>query len=208
VAERSGLYYPNRFARYFFRALELSLGANAATMVTGQSKQAGDDMPPDSMERQFDFIHISRLNKSLELMYGERGGHGVALRVGRVWFNDGLRHFGVLAGLGHPSFQSRPLAERMRLGLEAFAYTFNQHSDQHCTLEEGRDAFYFIVENCPFAWGRRTEAPVCHALTGALQSCLNWATTNYEYHIYETACKAVTGEPCEFKIGKEPIGHL
>lgn len=208
MAERSGLYYPNRFARYFFRALELSLGANAANMVIGQSKQEDYEPPADSMAHEFDFAVMSQLNKSLELMYGERGGHGVALRVGRVWFNDGLKQFGVLAALGHPTFQARPLTERVRIGLDAFAYTFNQHTDQRCTLEEGRDAFYFIVEHSPFAWGRRTESPVCHALTGALQGCLNWASTNYEYHIYETACKAVTGEPCEFKIGKEPIGHL
>jgi predicted hydrocarbon binding protein len=207
VVEPSGLYYPNRVARYFMMAAEDMLsqsGLQAALSMSGLDRQ----FPPDNLDRSYDFANFAALSQALEEMYGARGGRGMALRIGREWFSHGMKSFGALAGLADPAFRTLPLDTRCSLGLEALTSIFRHYSDQHVTLEQDDEHFYWIVENCPTAWGRVSDKPVCHALVGLLQGCLSWATDGCEFHTYERVCAAV-GSPkrqCIFSVHKKPIG--
>jgi predicted hydrocarbon binding protein len=100
------------------------------------------------------------------------------------------------------------LEERTALGLKALALIFTRFSDQQTSVSEVQDAYQFIVDISPMAWGRSSDRPVCHALTGIIQESLRWVTRGYEFHVQEIACHAVGAERCIFRVGKKPIGQL
>lgn len=208
VREPSGLYYPNRIARYFFLAMEDVMGQNGLNVVLSL---AGldvylDRLPPDNLAGEFDFAAMSAIQEALEEMYGPRGGRGMALRIGRASFSQGMRTFGALAGMNDPAFRALPRDSRCRLGLMALANVYSSFSDQESSFAEDTQSYRFIVENSPMAWGRTADKPVCHALVGCLQECMRWISNGYEYYVSETACHACGNEMCEFVIHKVPMG--
>ncbi|MGB9897185.1 MAG: 4-vinyl reductase, partial [Thermanaerothrix sp.] len=120
---KSGYYYPNKIARIALLALEDVMGKNGVNAILNLAnlQHLIDNYPPDNLERQFDFADFSAINGALEEMYGPRGGRGLALRAGRATFQDGLRHFGALAGVGDLAFKVLPLQAKLRIGLPAMA---------------------------------------------------------------------------------------
>lgn len=206
----SGLYYPNRFARYFLQGMQDALsedGFAAIRDIAGLTTYLSN-WPPDTMDRQFDFAYIAALSEGLEELYGARGGRGVALRIGRAWYEQGFKTVGALAGFQHPVFQGLSLERRAHVGLQALTNVFNQHSDQQTTLQEEGSTYIVTVEISPMAWGRQEERPVCHALTGLIQGCLHSASNGYEFHVREHMCRATGHDECVFAINKKPIGQL
>lgn len=206
MLEQSGLYYPNRFARCFLQAIAAVMDPSPVDELLNLAGL--DRWPADNLEREFDFANFAMLSLALEEIYGTRGGRGVALRVGRSWFMLGMRSFDMLAGLSHPRFQALPLDQRALLGLSALSTTLAKVSDQCSEVKQDENAYYVHVADSPMAWKRSADKPVCHALAGLFQGCLNWATGGYEYHVQEVTCRAVSGSECVFKISKKPIGQL
>jgi predicted hydrocarbon binding protein len=208
VPEPSGLYYPNRIARYLFLAMEDVMGQSGLNMLLSLAKQ--DEFighyPSDNLVKGFDFASMAAIQQALEDIYGSRGGRGMAMRIGRACFSNGLKSFGALAGMSDPAFRALPREERCRMGVQALAAVFNKFTDQRSSFEEDERAFRFIVADSPMAWGRRTDKPVCHALAGMLQEGVRWASNGYEYIVYETACHACGDDHCVFTINKTPIG--
>lgn len=205
MVEPSGLYYPNRFARYFLLAAEGMLSQNGLQAALSMA-ELDSQIPPDTLERTYDFANLAALCEALEEIYGARGGRGMALRIGREWLSGGMKSFGALAGLSDPLFRALPLEVRCTIGLEALTGVFAHHTDQHTRLEQDEDYYYWVVENSPTAWGRVSDKPVCHALVGLLQGCLNWASDGHEFHTHERTCAAVGSTQCTFSIHKKPIG--
>ncbi len=165
------------------------------------------ELPPDNLERQFDFAYFAALSEALEEMYGERGGRGMALRVGRACFAHGMRSFGVLAGMGDPVFRAEPLDRRIVVGLDALARVFTNFTDQRTSVEDHNTQYRMIVDESPMAWQRQASRPVCHALTGIIQEALRWASNGYEFHVQEIECRATGHSHCVFAINKQPLGR-
>ena len=203
--EPSGLYYPNRFARYFLQAADEVLSQNglqAALTMAGLDRQ----LPPDTLERAYDFVNFAAFCNALEDMYGARGGRGMALRIGREWFAHGMKSVGALAGLADPAFRVLPVEMRCKIGLEALTNVLTHHTDQRIKLQEDDECYHWVVENSPTAWGRVSDKPVCHVQVGLLQGALNYASGGREFHTYERVCAAVGSPECIFTIQKKPIG--
>lgn len=209
MLEPSGLYYPYRFARSFLLGMQDVLGAEGLNTVLGLAglNMYVEDLPPDTLQRQFDFAYLSAVSQALEEWYGPRGGRGLALRVGRSWFAHGFRSFGAFAGMADPVFRTLPLASSTRIGLEALAATFMQHTDQRTRLTVQEGAFLITVDVSPMAWGRQADRPVCHAFVGLFQECLNRASNGYEFLVHESACRAAGHDECVFVINQKPIGQ-
>ncbi|MDX1995288.1 MAG: 4-vinyl reductase [bacterium] len=209
MLEPSGLYYPNRIARWFFLAMEDVMGKHGLNAVLGLAGLEAfmGNPPPDALARQFDFAYMAALNQALEDMYGPRGGRGMALRIGRATVSQGMKNFGALAGMADPAFQALPLVKRQRIGLDALAAVFSRFSDQVTSVSETDSAYQLSVEISPMAWGRNADRPVCHALVGITQEVLSYASGGYEFHVQEIACRAAGGDQCVFKINKTPIGQ-
>lgn len=209
MLETSGLYYPNRIARAFFTATEEVMGKsglNTILNLAGMSHYI-DNPPPDNVATQFDFSGLAALSQALENVYGKSGGRGMALRIGRASFARGIKTFGALGGMAHPAFRQLSLEQRTEIGLTALANVFTSFSDQQSHLQETSEAYLFVVEVSPFAWGRSSDKPVCHALIGMIQECLRWATNGREFLVQEVSCHAAGGEHCVFRVNRNPIGQ-
>lgn len=204
---KCGLYYPNKFARIAIMALEDVMGKNGVNAILNLANQPEliDHLPPDNLERQFDFGDFSAIIGALEEMYGPRGGRGLALRAGRATFKDSLRTFGALAGVGDLAFKVLPLQAKLRIGLSAMAKIFTQTSDQRSTVEEKDDHFLYTIHMCPVCWGRQTDKPACFIATGLLQEGLKWVSGGNEFRVSQTTAKSTGHVTCDFVIYKEPI---
>lgn len=205
---KSGLYYPNKFGRIMILSLENVMGRNGVNAILNLANlpHLMDNLPPDNLEKQFDFSELSAIMGALEEMYGPRGGRGLALRAGRATFSDGLRNFGALAGVGDLAFKVLPLQAKLRIGLPAMAKIFSQISDQLSTVEEKEDHFVYSIHRCPVCYGRHSDKPDCFIATGLLQEALKWVSGGGEFRVNESTCVAMGDTACDFIIYKEPIG--
>jgi bacteriochlorophyll 4-vinyl reductase len=204
---KSGLYYPYKFARIAILALRDVMGQNGVNAIlnlAGLSRLI-DDLPPDNLERKFEFADFSAISGALEEMFGPRGGRSLALRAGRATFEDVLKNFGALAGVGDLAFKVLPVGVKLRIGLPAMAKIFSQTSDQLSTVEEKPDQFIYTIHRCPVCWGRHTEKPACNYATGLLQASLKWVSGGNEFRVMQFTAKSSGDENCKFVIPKEPI---
>jgi len=204
---KSGLYYPNKFARITILAMEEVMGKNGLNAILNLASLNSliDNYPPDNLERQFDFSDYSAVHAALEEMYGPRGGRGLALRAGRAVFGSALKNFGALAGVGDMAFKVLPLAVKVKVGLPSVAKIFTQLSDQYTTVEE-RDAEYvYTIHKCPVCWGRQTDKPACYTATGLLQECFKWVSGGHEFRVNQEKGHSSGDDLCTFIIQKEPV---
>jgi predicted hydrocarbon binding protein len=205
---KSGYYYANKFARITLKAYEEVMGKNGLNAILNLAGLSNliDNFPADNLERQFDFADFTAIHIALEEMYGPRGGRGLALRAGRATFNDALKNFGALAGVGDLAFKVLPLQSKIRIGLPAVAKIFSQITDQYSTVSEVDDAFIWTIHRCPICWSRHgVDKPVCYISTGLLQAMLTWVSGGLEFRVNESKCCAMGDSVCEFIIQKEPI---
>ena len=206
--EKSGYYYPNKFARIFIDAMEEVMGKNGLNAILHLAKldHVIDNYPADNLEKAFDFADFTALNIALEDMYGPRGGRGLALRAGRATFADALRGFGALAGVGDLAFRVLPLSAKLKVGIPAVANIFSQFSDQISNVyEEGNDRIIYTLERCPMCWKRTADKPVCFAGQGLLQEALRWVSGGHEFKVDITTCIAKGEDMGRYVIYKEPL---
>ena len=206
--EKSGFNYPNKFALIILMAMEEIMGKNGLNAIlhlAGLEEFIGSD-PPDNLEKQFDFAHITALNIGLEEMYGPRGGRGLALRAGRATFAEGLKGFGALAGVGDLAFKVLPLPAKLKIGLPAMANILTQFSDQISNVTEENDKFVYTLERCPMCWKRTADRPVCYLGQGLLQEGLRWVSGGHEFKVDMATCIAKGDDIGRYVIFKEPIG--
>lgn len=205
---KSGYYYANKFARIALEAYEEEIGKNglkAILNLVGLSALI-DNYPPDNLERQFDFADFTAIHIGLEEMYGPRGGSGLALRAGHATFNNALKNYGALAGVGDIAFKALPLQAKIRIGLPAAAQIFSQVTDQQSTVNETDEAFIWTNLRCPVCWTRQgADKPVCNISTGLLEAMLTWVSDGLAFRVNESKCCAAGDTVCEFVIEKEPI---
>lgn len=206
---KSNYYYANKIVLITLEALEDVMGKNGLNAILNLAHLPHliDNLPPNNLERKFDFADFSSINLALEEMYGPRGGRGLALRAGRAAFADALRNFGALAGAGDLAFKVLPLQAKMRIGIPAMAKIFSQISDQYTTVKELENEFLYTIHRCPVCWGRTaSDRPVCFVAVGLLQEGLKWLSGGNEFRVNESKCVAMGDDVCEFVIQKSPMG--
>ena len=208
IIPESGYYNSNRFVRIFLESMKEIVGVNGVNTILNYANLSSliDNFPPDNLDRAFDFAHFSMINQALEEIYGIRGGRGLALRVGRIMFDDVLKEYGAHAGVSDPAFKVLPLQTKIWNGLKAMAQVFSEKSDQVSAVENLDDVYLYKIMKCPICWGRtEQDHPVCYCMVGLLQEGLNWVSGGKEFKIKETKCIASGNDACEFEIHKEPI---
>jgi hypothetical protein len=72
----------------------------------------------------FSFADLSAIQQALEELYGPRGGRGVALRSGRVFFKYFLRALGDHMSMTTLDFRLLPTHQRVKAGLTSMAATY------------------------------------------------------------------------------------
>ncbi len=207
---RSNYFYPNRIGRLYLKSLEEVLGEsglNALLNLVGLS-QFIVELPPDDLERSFDFAFMASISQALDDSYGPRGGRRLALQSGRIVFQHGLRIFGPLVGATDLAFRVLPLSTKVRIGLPLLSRIFTQFSDQVTRVESYATYHLYYIDRCPVCWGRTADEAVCHVATGVLQEALHWVSGGEEFLVEETACIAAGAESCVFRITREPLPPL
>lgn len=207
LVTESGYYYPNKMGRILLVAMEEVMGRNGLNALLNlvELRQFINDLPPDNLEKEFDFAHISNLLRGLDEVYGPRGGRGLALRGGRAIFSRGLKQFGALAGVGDLAFKVLPLQTKLKIGVPAVARIFTQFSDQQSRVEEYDDHFLYYIERCSMCWGRETDRPLCHVAVGILQETLRWISGGLEFRVDIIECIGQGDKAGILRIDKEPI---
>ena len=200
-------YYPNKMVRIVLLAMEEVMGRNGVNAVLNLAKlrHLVNNFPPNNFDRQVTFEEMGALMRSLDEMYGPRGGRGLALRAGRACFKYGLKEFGPVLGIADLAFRLLPLNMKMKVGAEVFAELFHKFSDQVVTLTEEEDRYLWHIVRCPICWGRKSEAPCCHLAVGILQESLYWVSGGKNFSVQETACIARGDDACTIVIDKKPL---
>jgi predicted hydrocarbon binding protein len=205
---KSGYYYANKIAFLALKALEDVMGRNGLNAILNLAHLPHliDNPPPDNLAKEFDFADFTAINMALEEMYGPRGGRGLALRAGRAAFDDALRNFGALAGVGDLAFKVLPMQTKLKIGIPAMAKIFSQISDQYSTVKEKEGEFIYTMHRCPQCWGRSgLDKPVCFMGAGLLQEGLKWVSGGSEFRVYESQCVAMGDDVCVYTIYKSPV---
>lgn len=208
MVELSGLIYPERFTRALFTAMTDVMGQHGVSTLlelVGLERYHGY-LESDSLAYHCDFAEIAALNLGLEGVYGARGGRGMALRIGRGTFAQGIRDFGAMKAVTDPLFRSLPLEKQLSYGLNGLAHIMTNFSDQRSwVVDDGRDLTITCAPS-PFAWERTADRPVCHMMVGIIQECLRWSTDGREFYVREVACHATGSEYCVFQVNKTIVG--
>jgi predicted hydrocarbon binding protein len=200
-------YYPQKMGHIILQAMEEVTGKSGVEKVLRAAALDPwiDNYPVSDAERTVPFEALSRMNAGLEQVYGQRGGLGLALRIGRASFSYGLREYGSLLGLTQLAFRLLPLATKLHTGARVFADLFNKHTDQHVRIEEKEDEILWHIERCPLCWERKAGEPVCHMAVGLLQESLYWLSGGKIFNVQETHCIASGDPACTISIGLTPI---
>ena len=206
-AEHKSFFYPNKMGRIILLGMEEVVGRNGLNAVLNMAglSELVTSLPPNNLEPGFGFEQLSRIQASLEKMYGPRGGHGVALRTGRACFKYGLREFGSSLGLTNTAFQLLPLPEKILLGSSLFADVFNNYTDQRVHIEDAGGQILWHIDRCPVCWGRQAADPICHLAVGILQEALYWVSGGRYFCVEETGCIAQGDRACIIVIEKQPL---
>jgi predicted hydrocarbon binding protein len=202
---KSGYYNSNKFARIFLESITEITGRNGLNSILNYASldELIDDLPPDNLDLSFDFAHFSSINQALTEIYGDRGGKGISLRIGKITFSDVLKDYGAIAGVTDIAFKILPIQSKIKFGLRAMARVFSEKSDQISIVIEEEDYFRYQIERCPVCWGRKEQtSPVCYYMVGLLQEGLYWVSGGKEFQIKETKCIAMSNSICEFQIQK------
>lgn len=204
----SGFFNSNKFARIFLESIQEITGKNGLNSILNFAGLGSliDNFPPDNLELKFDFAYFSSINQALTEIYGDRGGRGISLRIGKTTFDDVLKDYGSIAGVTDIAFKVLPNKSKIKFGLNAMARVFSEKSDQISTVIEEKDHFLYQIERCPVCWGRKDqEQAVCYYMVGLLQEGLHWVSGGKEFQIQETRCTAMGDPLCEFQIQKTEI---
>lgn len=207
MTEPQEFFYPNRMGRIILLSMEEVMGRNGvhALLKLASLPSLLDHYPADSAERAFPFSTISSLTATLEQLYGPHGGRGLALRIGRACFNNGIRQYGAQMGVTEMAFRLLPLPAKISAGAKAFAGLFNTFTDQKVRIEEENGVLLWHIEQCPLCWGRHTHEPACHLAVGLLQEALYWLSGGKVFSVEEKTCIAAGDAACTIAIDTTPI---
>lgn len=164
-----------------------------------------DNFPPDNDEVEIPWDDFSKLLLSLLELFGEKGSHGLKLRVGREF---GRRIIEGRAGLTTTlKASTRLLPEKRRLifMLDGFRKEsekkFPSPISPRTDLKEEEGCLLYIDKDYYGSEGITSEAPFCGAYAGLIQYLVEWIT-GHSYKVDEIECRAM-GHPADvFKITK------
>ncbi len=194
----SSFSYPNKMRQIILQAMNEVLGCSNAQKVLKQARLAHLNAPIE--DAPLSFRDLGRMQRSLEKLYGARGGRGVALRSGRACFKYSLRELGPSLGLNDMAFRLLPFEAKLRQGIQIFAEVFNHATDQHVWIEENDSHFLWHVESCKACGERQADHTICDLLIGMLQEAVTWMSAGKQFNV------DAKGDPtCTIQIDKRPI---
>ncbi|NJC95035.1 MAG: 4-vinyl reductase [Anaerolineales bacterium] len=207
MTETTTYFYPNQMGRIILLSMEEVMGRTGvhAILKLASLPSLIENYPPDDAELAFPFSTLSNITGMLEQAYGPHGGRGLALRVGRACFNNGVRQYGTQLGITEMAFRLLPLPAKVGTGARMLAQLFNNHTDQRVRIEEVDEKILWHIERCPLCWERHAQEPVCHLAVGVLQEALYWLSGGKVFDVEEKTCIAMGDQTCTIVIDQTPM---
>ena len=202
MMEMSGYYLPNKFVAVLLQALDELMGTNGLhSLLNAASLKDWIQAPPAMDDKQeVDFSQFTRLSRTLEDLYGEKGSQSLMRRANKIAFQQVWSLHPKLSTAYEPEFQSLDLSTRVKRGLSAFAQALSESSDILADMKNGDPDFSFILERCPYCWNVTSEKPQCYAFYGLLESALGLFAPDTSIEIIESTCIGTGEAACEFKL--------
>ena len=206
--ELSGLYVPNRIARYMIMTLQDLMGENGLNAVFKQSglPTYQEICPPDNMDNTFDFSIYSAICSAVANTYGPRGARVFLIRAGKAGFRNGIQsfidHYG--AGLERTG-KLVPLSIKLPLFLKWIAKNYTETSDRIVEVKDNGDHYLYINKRCPVCWGRHVTSPDCHITLGFLQEATNFISNGAQFQIRQITAIGAGNSSCDFVVPKRPL---
>jgi hypothetical protein len=145
------------------------------------------------------------IQTALEDLYGLRGGRGVALRSGRVSFDQLLRMDGKEMGLMELNYRMLPSQARIFMGLQLLADKISSMMANAITVEDGTDAWQWRMTADVQLGQERGMRSSCHFLVGFLQEYLMWASGGKYHHVQEVECGIGEEQTCMIRLEKNSL---
>lgn len=196
---------PNAALRTLLEATQDVMGENGtkAVLNTGGLQRYIGNYPPNNVEMGVTFREYGLVEQAVENTLGPRGARATMLRIGRVTFQYTLKEQpAILGNLGALVLKVLPMGAAMKLVLGQVVAAANKTVNQPARLEEDRDAFYFVAEECPCHWRGKKDKPVCHVTVGVLTEAMTFATGK-PIRVEEVECIAAGGSACKYRIDKK-----
>jgi len=198
---------PNKMGRILLLSYEEVIGQAAMIAV---EKMAGlhdwiGVLPPKNMAREFRFNELSAIHDALEKMYGPRAGRGIAVKAGRVGFNNFLREFGPILGISNFSYRILPHKKKIEKGIRTLTDILNRYTNQNVEFRIDSEHYTWELHRCPLCWNRKTDSPCCYLVIGLFQEFLFWVSGGKHFIVEETECIASNGSSCKFQIATHPL---
>lgn len=204
---RSGRCFANLFARITISSLIEVVGENGmhAVFRMAHLPELIDALPPPNENKEFDSADFAAIFQNLDEIFGTQGGRALAIRGGRMTFNEGLKQHGASFVAADQALPVSLVAERVQHGLEAVSILFDQLTDQHIVLTQpGSGRWCFSVSQCGVCEGRQSMQPVCAFTEGLLEEALFYFSGGSKFNVTETSCIAQGDESCQFSIEIPP----
>ncbi len=191
---------PIRFFRLFLEILNAEVGRETLQIVMAKSGLPSDFCDPQAAPR---FTSASaaeayaNIQKALRTYYG-RGARGILLRIGRLIWRRLLESAAIHEKAQMQLVRTLPIAMRRKQTLELLAHFLREKSDG--VTVHSLDLDLLLLDRSGAAtFGQKESHTICSVTLGMIQEAFFWATGS-EVDVDETACRAVEGEQCEFKI--------
>ncbi len=163
------------------------------------------------LERDLSIAKTGPFLRELKVMYGERGGDGLAVRIGRAAFRSVLKHLGEQAGFRATEFRLLPASRRLENGLRILARMVGEECGGKVAVSDEGAYWLWRIDRSRSNGGtllgsvRLPGDNPCYLIAGLLQEFTTWAGGGRFYPVVETECLASGSPACLYRIEKRPI---
>jgi hypothetical protein len=142
------------------------------------------------------FTRFSAFAEAMEEFY-DHSVEPMEHKVGREMFRQELGTKGKLAAMKGISFKLMSPDKKLRAIMEELADA-HARMGMEAYFEEQDDGYLFVLETCPYCYGRLTNAR-CNVTTGFLAAGIEWATGT-TFPVEEVTCRGIDEAYCGYWV--------
>lgn len=170
-------------------------GLAAMLKLAGLQELEGLDLEPDETPA-INYTRFSALSEAMEEFY-THAVEPMEVKVGREMFRQELAMKGKMAAMKGITFKLMSPDKKLRTIMMELADA-HARMGMEAYFEEREDGYLFVVETCPYCYGRLTNAH-CNVTTGFLAAGIEWATGK-ALEIEEVQCRGLDQEYCGYWV--------
>jgi len=190
---------PQSYCGYFFKALEIQMGAHSLQIILSGSGM-DDLIPADTNFRTGCNLYASQfaaVQFAIRQYYGS-GAHGLFTRVGRQLWHELIRDGALSEKIKFFFVRFSTRDNRCQKVLEYMAHKLAQPLDQFSIHVIVNDMI-FVDRTSDSTYGQSSDSPICWITTGIIQEGL-FSVIGKDIDVEEFTCLAAGAEACKFRI--------